>query len=78
MNQHEKRKMTHANDMQVTVEWKPPDTPASEVLENDNAVCTNSPEFESCPYYWALQSSQSQRTVPNLGVWYLRTIWKAP
>ena len=53
MNQHERkrRKTTHVNDIQVTVERKPPDTPASEALENGNAVCTNSPEFESCPYY---------------------------
>ena len=70
MNQHERkrRKTTHVNDIQVTVERKPPDTPASEALENGNAVCTNSPEFESCPYYGALLPSQPQTTVPNLGV----------
>ena len=45
MNQHERkrRKRTHVNDIQVTVERKPPDTPASEALENGNAVGVDFP-----------------------------------
>lgn len=50
----------------MTAEWKPPDTAAPDALEKGNTVCIKSPEFECCPYYWALPGSQPRTNVPDL------------